>query len=117
MTAASWNNKQRFKVVHSLRLSISYFRAAASGEKRSEVRKNDRKFRVGDVLQLQEWDEDKEVGEEYTGRFIEVEITYVCTFGCIDGYVSLSIDHRALDAHQTNLFLAKFVYIIETWGE
>ena len=32
-------------------------------------------------------------------------------------YVSLSIDHRALDAHQTNLFLAKFVDVIEAWGE
>ena len=32
-------------------------------------------------------------------------------------YVSLSIDHRALDAHQTNLFLAQFVNTIETWGE
>ncbi len=31
-------------------------------------------------------------------------------------YVSLSIDHRALDAYQTNLFLAKFVDVIETWG-
>ncbi len=32
-------------------------------------------------------------------------------------YVSLSIDHRALDAHQTNMFLAKFVDIIENWGQ
>jgi len=32
-------------------------------------------------------------------------------------YVSLSIDHRVLDAHQTNLFLAKFVEVIEAWGE
>lgn len=32
-------------------------------------------------------------------------------------YVSLSIDHRALDAHQTNMFLAEFVKTIETWGE
>lgn len=32
-------------------------------------------------------------------------------------YVSLSIDHRALDAHQTNMFLAEFVRVIETWGE
>lgn len=30
-------------------------------------------------------------------------------------YVSLSIDHRALDAHQTNLFLSRFVDIIENW--
>jgi 2-oxoglutarate dehydrogenase E2 component (dihydrolipoamide succinyltransferase) len=32
-------------------------------------------------------------------------------------YVSLSIDHRALDAHQTNMFLAKFVNVIEHWGQ
>ncbi len=31
-------------------------------------------------------------------------------------YVSLSIDHRALDAYQTNAFLAKFVATIENWG-
>lgn len=32
-------------------------------------------------------------------------------------YVSLSIDHRALDAYQTNLFLAHFVETIEAWGQ
>jgi len=31
-------------------------------------------------------------------------------------YVSLSIDHRALDAHLTNLFLSIFVAYIESWG-
>lgn len=30
-------------------------------------------------------------------------------------YVSLSIDHRALDAYQTNLFLSHFVEVIENW--
>jgi 2-oxoglutarate dehydrogenase E2 component (dihydrolipoamide succinyltransferase) len=30
-------------------------------------------------------------------------------------YVSLSIDHRALDAYQTNKFLTKFVEVIENW--
>jgi len=32
-------------------------------------------------------------------------------------YVSLSIDHRALDAYQTSQFLTTFVGKIETWGE
>ncbi|TQV71515.1 2-oxo acid dehydrogenase subunit E2 [Aliikangiella marina] len=32
-------------------------------------------------------------------------------------YVSLSIDHRALDAHQTNNFLSVFVETIENWGQ
>ena len=31
-------------------------------------------------------------------------------------YVSLTIDHRALDAHQTNKFLNAFVCKIENWG-
>jgi len=30
-------------------------------------------------------------------------------------YVSLSIDHRALDAYQTNFFLSEFVNVIENW--
>ncbi|MFK8013493.1 MAG: dihydrolipoamide acetyltransferase family protein [Marinicellaceae bacterium] len=30
-------------------------------------------------------------------------------------YVSLTIDHRVLDAHQTNLFLSHFVEILEGW--
>lgn len=32
-------------------------------------------------------------------------------------YVSLSIDHRALDAHQTNKFLSVFVETLENWGQ
>ena len=32
-------------------------------------------------------------------------------------YVSLSIDHRALDAFQTNRFLSRFVECIESWGQ
>lgn len=30
-------------------------------------------------------------------------------------YVSLTIDHRALDGHQTNAWLTHFVRVIETW--
>ncbi|HEY9345380.1 MAG TPA: 2-oxo acid dehydrogenase subunit E2 [Inquilinus sp.] len=32
-------------------------------------------------------------------------------------YVSLSIDHRALDGAQTNAWLARFVAAIEQWPE
>jgi 2-oxoglutarate dehydrogenase E2 component (dihydrolipoamide succinyltransferase) len=32
-------------------------------------------------------------------------------------YVSLTIDHRVLDGHQTNAWLTRFVDIIETWPE
>lgn len=32
-------------------------------------------------------------------------------------YVSLSIDHRVLDGHQTNAWLTRFVEILETWPQ
>ena len=30
-------------------------------------------------------------------------------------YVSLTIDHRVIDAHQTNAWLARFVEVLESW--
>jgi 2-oxoglutarate dehydrogenase E2 component (dihydrolipoamide succinyltransferase) len=30
-------------------------------------------------------------------------------------YVSLTIDHRVVDGHQTNAWLAKFVETLENW--
>jgi 2-oxoglutarate dehydrogenase E2 component (dihydrolipoamide succinyltransferase) len=30
-------------------------------------------------------------------------------------YVSLTIDHRVVDGHQTNAWLTRFVELIETW--
>jgi len=32
-------------------------------------------------------------------------------------YVTLTIDHRAVDGHQTNAWLARFVEIIENWPQ
>jgi 2-oxoglutarate dehydrogenase E2 component (dihydrolipoamide succinyltransferase) len=32
-------------------------------------------------------------------------------------YVSLTIDHRVLDGHQTNAWLTRFVEVLETWPQ
>ncbi len=53
--------------------------------------------------------EKRAVVEEVDGEYV-IKIRSKC-------YVSLSIDHRALDAYQTNLFLSHFVEVIENWGE
>jgi hypothetical protein len=45
-----------------------------SGEKTFELRKNDRRFKVGDVLRLREWEPTK---NEYSGRECTRVITYV----------------------------------------
>jgi 2-oxoglutarate dehydrogenase E2 component (dihydrolipoamide succinyltransferase) len=32
-------------------------------------------------------------------------------------YVTLTIDHRVVDGHQTNAWLTRFVHIIENWPQ
>ena len=41
--------------VHKLKLDSSYYDDSAAGIKTFEIRKNDRNYQVGDVLELREW--------------------------------------------------------------
>lgn len=59
---------------HELKTWPEYFQALVDGTKNFEVRVNDRPFRVGDTLLLQEWDPKR---GEYTGREIYRTITYI----------------------------------------
>lgn len=59
---------------HELKTWTQYFRAILSGEKTFELRKNDRDFRVGDVLVLREFDP---IVLGYTGRSVTRNVTYV----------------------------------------
>jgi len=62
-------------VKHELKTWLEPFRAIVDGSKRHEYRKEiDRTFRVGDTLFLREWDETRKI---YTGRAIEVRVTYL----------------------------------------
>jgi len=62
-----------------------------SGFKTFEVRKNDRDFKIGDILLLKEWDNIK---NEYTGSSTKYTITYILyggQFGIEVDYVVLGI--------------------------
>lgn len=60
---------------HDLKTWLEPFAAIADDKKFHEIRKeSDRSFRVGEVLLLREWDENK---KQYTGRAIEADITYL----------------------------------------
>jgi hypothetical protein len=56
---------------HELKTWPPYFQAVKTNRKTFEVRRNDRDFKVGDLLHLREYDPGMEdyTGEE-TGRFI-----------------------------------------------
>ena len=76
--------------IHELKILPEYFDAVRSGDKRFELRRNDRDFHKGDILCLKEWD-----GEQYTGEEIDGLVRYILfnwTAGLQDGYCIMSID-------------------------
>jgi hypothetical protein len=80
-------------MTHKLKTWKEFFWAIANLEKTFEVRRNDRGFKVGDILLLKEWDNE---AEKYTGKIIEVEVTYILNggqFGIEEGFVVMSINY------------------------
>ncbi len=49
-----------------------YFEEVVKGNKKAELRLNDRDFKVGDIYELEEYD-----GKTYTGRSVTVRITHI----------------------------------------
>lgn len=78
-------------MIHHLKTWSEYYYSVGNGSKTFEVRKNDRNYKVGDILILKNWDNEKQrffVGE------ITVEVTYILqggNFGIQEGYCVMGI--------------------------
>ena len=83
--------------IHKLKILPKFFEAVASGRKTFEIRKNDRDFKVGDYVRLQEWTVD---GHYYTGAEIAGKITYLLTSddfeGIASGYAVFAFEQRLI---------------------
>ncbi|WP_413509865.1 ASCH/PUA domain-containing protein [Carnobacterium maltaromaticum] len=77
------------KAKHELKIEPKYFEAVKDGRKKFEIRKNDRGFQEGDLLILREYDP---ITQEYLGRIMKVEISYMTDYAQQDGYVVLGIE-------------------------
>lgn len=77
--------------IHNLKIKPEYFKSVVNGTKTFETRFNDRRFKVGDLLQLEEYDD-----KGYTGKFIVVEVVYILDDPqyCKEHYVTMSIKIR-----------------------
>lgn len=76
--------------VHELKTWPGYFERVLDGTKGFDIRRDDRGFAVGDVLELREWDP---VTEGYSGRSQVRRVTY-CLRGepfVPAGYVAMSV--------------------------
>ena len=71
---------------HKLKLAKMFFNDMQTGRKSFELRKNDRDYQIGDILELREMD-----NGEPTGRVIEKEITYI-----LEGFAGLKEDYCIL---------------------
>lgn len=79
-------------MIHELKTWPEYFEKVKSGEKRFELRKDDRDYNEGDFLLLREY---KNELEGYTGRSFSVQVIYILRnaerFGLMNGYCLMSI--------------------------
>lgn len=86
--AANWRPQ-----VHSLKTVDRYFDAVERGEKTFEVRRNDRAFQTGDILELRRLSEIRGVGYE-DGTVLRKRITYLLQggqFGIEPGFCVLGL--------------------------
>lgn len=73
---------------HKLKIMPEYFSDVCTGKKSFEIRKNDRDFRVGDMLLLCEYLPDK---KEFTGRVVDRKVTYITDYAQKENYVVMAI--------------------------
>ena len=76
-------------MIHELKIKKEYFEKVRDGQKRFEIRKDDRNYKVGDSIILREIDD----SSFQTGNRIECKILYILKDfdGLKHGYVILSI--------------------------
>lgn len=73
---------------HNLKTWPEYFEDVLHGVKKFEIRRDDRGFRVGDILELVEYLPEP---DEFTGRHLHAEVIYRTDFEQKAGYVVLGI--------------------------
>lgn len=73
---------------HELKCWPNYFPHVLDGTKSFEIRENDRRFDVGDVLRIREWCPTK---QSYSGRECYRRVTYMTDFEQKEGFVVLSL--------------------------
>jgi hypothetical protein len=84
--------------LHQLKTWPSHYRAVEAGRKKFEVRKHDRDFAEGDIVELREYDPVGPKGTgEYTGNWMSFEIGVVLSgekWGLQPGFCVFSLGRR-----------------------
>jgi hypothetical protein len=82
------------RAIHDLKTWPAMFEAIWRGDKPFEVRRDDRRFEIGDVLHLREFD--PYPGAEQDGRYTGREMFVEVTFKLPGGHFGVDADHCVL---------------------
>lgn len=82
--------------IHELKTVEPYWSAIVNGSKTFELRRNDRGFKVGDVLWLRRWDAQRGFGPSIHKRVVYMldsaeMVVPPESYGLVDGFVVLGI--------------------------
>lgn len=80
--------RKREPTYHSLKCWPENFSPLMSYKKTFEIRKNDRDFRAGDYLLINEYDPNKKL---YTGRMEKRKVSYLTDFKQRKGYIVMGL--------------------------
>lgn len=91
-------------MIHQLKSEKRFFEPVLYGKKKAEVRKNDRNFKVGDYIGLNEVIPVTGEHVKYTGRSMMLEITHILSDRRFvkDGYVVISFETCSVSCHSRN---------------
>lgn len=92
--------------IHVLKIWPIYYEAVLEGRKRFEIRRNDRDFKVGDCMVVQEFDP---VTETYAGEMQTLVVTYMAqgVFGLPADVCVMSVDRFPQDTKTVHFLDAK----------
>lgn len=97
---------------HHLKIYPEHFSAVLTGVKRAELRKNDRDYKVGDILHLMETPKGS---CSPTGEFVNAVVTHIADVGeWLPGYVLLSIEREPLYAAPQPVAVPDEIRLLQT---
>ena len=76
-------------MIHELKILPEYYEEVKCGTKNFELRKNDRDYKVYDVLRLRAWKDGQYLDKPPLERIISYILTDCKEYGLMDGYVIL----------------------------
>ncbi len=80
-------------IKHELKILPEYFCQVKAGLKTFEIRKNDRGYQVGDLLELKEWNDGN-----FTSNSVLMQVTYITDYAQKDNYVVIGIKSPHTDS-------------------